>query len=40
MVEENFRVEMVLVVGDPLMVDTVLVFFEAVLDRTGSVVFH
>lgn len=39
-VADDFNVEMVLVVGDPLMVDTVLVLFEAALDRTGSVVFH
>lgn len=38
--EASFNVETVLVVGDPLMVDTVLVPFEVVLGRTGSVVFH
>lgn len=40
MVEDNCKVEVVLIVEDSLRVDTVLVFFEEVLDRTGRVVFH
>lgn len=38
--EDNFKVETVVVVGDALRDDAVLVFFEAVLDLTGCVVFH
>lgn len=39
-VEDNCKVEVVLIVEDSLMVDMVLVFFKEVLDCTGSVVFH